>query len=193
MEEATREDNTANNPTTRRAAINSLSECCRAGGKAGCLMRYFPENDYDAAERYVATHSSRGINSENFVVDVVRSTVDTITEGPKQKRLVQTFTIPPVRGTGIGRKDRLPVCAKCFKVVYGITDQEYRNVSASLKQAASEDMDGGRLAVRAGTHKIWKDDYIHNFTYAEGEAIYRKHIANCTVAGILIMFFINLL
>jgi hypothetical protein len=163
-------------------AIDSLSECCIDGGKTGCIMKHFPGNDYGGAINYVRKCRIRGLQPDNFVFNLVKDTVDSVKRGVKQDRLQQTFSMPPIASNAIGRKEKIECCVKGFRVVYGITEQEYRNAASALRQSGKKD-DSALVTSSGNKHRMWSDDFIHPFSFADGESIYKKHVPRCSIAG----------
>ena len=159
------------------SAIDALESCCSIGGTSGCIMKQFNNgkslHDYDAAYAYCITCASRGGASakDTFLQDIFNSSVIGISSGIRQKQLIHDFLIPPLNGIG---RPSIPVCRAAFQVVYGISDQEMRDLAVWKKTNGS---------IESFNSTPFTASTISGITFARGEQIYRENLS-AAVAGL---------
>ena len=184
--------------TEIKRAISNLSSCCSKGKNrfGGCLSLVFgfsndsDEDDstssaYSSAIQYVKRCHELGVETsmtslgskrsrDSFVQEIFRQCI--VNEELKEdgrKRFEMQYEIPNPMNK-LGSHNRVTVCVKTLQCVYGFTSHEWRICGDNLKSS-----DSGRVS--SFRHKPWEDDYLHDFTYAEVEDVFRRNLPDCVM------------
>ena len=184
--------------TEIKRAISNLSSCCSKGKNrfGGCLSLVFGfSNDsdgdgstssaYSSAIQYVKRCHELGVETsmtslgtkrsrDSFIQEIFRQCI--VNEELKEdgrKRFEMQYEIPNPMNK-LGSHNRVTVCVKTLQCVYGFTSHEWRICGDNLKSS-----DSGRVS--SFRHKPWEDDYLHDFTYAEVEDVFRRNLLDCVM------------
>lgn len=87
-----------------------------------------------------------------------------------------TFSIPQPDLSLLGTNNRIQCCKSTFLAVYGISSHEFRVCAELLKSSST-----GTLP--SLHHKAYKDDHLHDYTFAQVEDIYLANFPNTLCAS----------
>lgn len=73
------------------------------------------------------------------------------------------------------------LCRKSYAFLFNIPKNKFDKCSSLMKAA-------GTQFINSMQHTPWKDDHVHDFTFAETEKKFKENIAGMTVVGIIISF-----
>lgn len=195
--------------------LDTLANCCGESIlHGGCLCKAF--NDYHAANKsnngadesdwestirnkmleYVHKCRNMGKSStvcaigsrmgerDQFIKELVTKTIkeETTTQIKTKQRYTYEFKIHAISGKA-GWKNELPVCKNTFLAVYNITRYEFRKCVELMK-----DNDNSRIGNLR--HTVFKDDHLHNYSYAEVADVFAANLFTSTV-GMLFLTFLS--
>ena len=72
--------------------------------------------------------------------------------------------------------ENVPLCRASYAFLFNITKHQLDRCSAAKKTAGSD-------FVKTTRHKVWKDDHLHEFSFAETEQLFKKNIAGMNIVG----------
>ena len=145
----------------------------------------------EAATEYVKINRAKGLSEtknerekrDSFIQEVFRDSIlstkqkksRTDDDGSAIKFDYQ-YLVPSIDNR-LGRNNRLEVCVKSLRCVYGISTHEWRICNEQLRNVDS----GGRVSTLR--HKTWEDDYLHDYTLAEVENVFLRNLSDTPIAS----------
>lgn len=182
--------------------ISNLTDCC-AKGKGlfgGCLLKHFGyhedvqasctsksdierrETAITAATEYIKIYREQGVaevkkdktKRDVFIQEIFRGCIlsETLKENGK-KRFEMQYEIPSIDNK-LGKKNKIEVCVRTLQCVYDISAYEWRLCNEVLRESS-----GGRVS--SLRHQPWKDDFLHDATYAEVENVFQRNLKDCVI------------
>jgi hypothetical protein len=97
---------------------------------------------------------------DSFIQDIFKNSIVST-----EKKLDKISKFNMVFTTIGGRQ----VCRNCCATAYGFSSNKFKTCSNIFKQTDLQ-------KVSSLSHRKWKDDHIHNFTYAETEKLFKSNV-----------------
>lgn len=76
------------------------------------------------------------------------------------------------------KHDNVSLCRLSYSFLFGIPKGRFDKCSHAMKTAGVNNLS-------SINHKCWKDDHVHDFTFAETEKLIKENIVDLTVVGIV--------
>ena len=171
--------------TTSTAAAASTSSAAACDQSNSNQQEEEQERAIAAAAEYIKTCRQLGVTDTNrtkeardgFVQEIYRGCIisDELNEDGSTRKYQMQYEIPSIDNR-LGRKNRLQVCLPTMLCVYGITKYEWRICGDHIKSS-----DFGRVS--SMRQRFWKDDHLHDYTYAEVQSIFEKNLKDTIIPG----------
>ena len=73
--------------------------------------------------------------------------------------------------------DNIPLCKLSYSLLFKIPKNKFEACSKAMKAA------GSRRYVDSINHQPFKDNHVHDFTFAATEKLFKDNVAGCKVVG----------